>query len=240
MELIQWYNLYDNDSIETKLFGNWLSEMENEVIDDIDEYNVLNYYVIRRGSGWDNYDFKIKISRNYFVYFWKVGIYMLLLSISSICVFCMNTDSINNDNNNNISSADQLSLLFTLLLTGIALQFVVGSWLPNTSYLTLLDKYILLSFIVMFIIIIMVFIFDIFDIDLNSNLKRILSLIIIVLFVLSQIICVIIFKQKRNEELTKVIETAKAKAKKKKDNRNGNNSPDYSINLAKPIERLDR
>ena len=235
VEMIQICNVYDDyDEIERKLFGSWMSRMEIGIRNELDEYDVLECYVIRTGSGWDNYDFRIKISRNYLVYFWKVGIYMFLLNISSIGVFCMNHED--------TPPADQLSLLFTLLLTGIALQFVVSSWLPKLSYLTLLDKYILLSFIEMFFVITIVFILDIFEIDLDSgsSLKITLSLIIIILFVLSQIICLGMFIKKRNEEFA-----SRQEERTDKDIKFAGAVEKFvplyeSVVIARPIERLKR
>jgi hypothetical protein len=43
-------------------------------------------------------------------------------------------------------TADRSSIAFTLLLTAVAYKFVVAADLPKIGYLTLLDKYIVLSF----------------------------------------------------------------------------------------------
>eukprot|EP01083_Nonionella_stella_P216689 778634_1 len=76
------------------------------------------------------------------------------------------------------SNADKLGLLFTLLLTGVALQFVVQTWLPSFA----IDKYILLSFGIIFSVIITVFIVDIAEIELNDA-KFVISWIFIVMFI---------------------------------------------------------
>lgn len=41
----------------------------------------------------------------------------------------------------------RISVNFTALLTLIAFKFVISSWVPQVSYLTLLDKYMLIAFI---------------------------------------------------------------------------------------------
>lgn len=42
--------------------------------------------------------------------------------------------------------ADRLSVTLTLVLTSVAFKYMVAQELPKISYLTLLDKYILMSF----------------------------------------------------------------------------------------------
>lgn len=103
---------------------------------ELDEYCIEGFKVTLFESvyKYDNIHYKLKISRKWSIYFWKIGLYLLLLTLSSVGVFCMDDDSANN--------ADKLGLLFTLLLTGVALQFVVEAWVPSLSYLTLLDNYI--------------------------------------------------------------------------------------------------
>lgn len=45
---------------------------------------------------------------------------------------------------------DRMSVVLTLLLTAVAFKYVVSSYLPKVTYLTLLDKYILSSLILIF------------------------------------------------------------------------------------------
>ena len=66
---------------------------------------------------------------------------MLSISLASIVVYTMKHDEV----------SSRYDVLITLLLTVIAFQFVVTSYLPNISYLTLLDKYILFCFVFLII-----------------------------------------------------------------------------------------
>jgi len=47
--------------------------------------------------------------------------------------------------------ADRLSIVLTLLLTSVAFNYIVSAWLPKKSYLTLLHKYVLLGFFLLFL-----------------------------------------------------------------------------------------
>ena len=179
------------------LHGTWLADSTIGPNVHLDEYaqegfQIVNYCSVNE---FDHVEFKIKIARKFGVYFWKVGIYMLILTLSSIGVFCMNND---------VDSVDQLALLFTLLLTGVALQFVVGSWLPVLSYVTLLDEYIIVSFLTMFLVVVFIYIFDIFEIDLTDETKITLTIILFLTFILSQILFGVLFYVKRKEEMKKI------------------------------------
>ncbi len=52
------------------------------------------------------------------------------------------------------SLADRMSVNLTLLLTAVAFKFVVSQSLPHISYLTLLDKYVLTSFVMLFFVVV--------------------------------------------------------------------------------------
>ena len=49
--------------------------------------------------------------------------------------------------------ADRLGVLITLMLAAVAFRFVVSTMLPRVTYLTIMDKYLLLSFIMIVILI---------------------------------------------------------------------------------------
>eukprot|EP01047_Picozoa_sp_COSAG01_P105846 COSAG01_NODE_35013_length_538_cov_1.514806_1_plen_97_part_10 len=51
-------------------------------------------------------------------------------------------------NTNELS--DRLSIILTMFLTAVAFQFVVSSQLPEKAYLTIVDKYIISSFVLLF------------------------------------------------------------------------------------------
>ena len=51
-----------------------------------------------------------------------------------------------------MSTADRLSVTLTLMLTAVAYKFIVASALPQVSYLTSLDTYVLVCFLFLFLI----------------------------------------------------------------------------------------
>lgn len=68
---------------------------------------------------------------SYFNY--RVVVLMALLSLVTVIAptcFVMVGDT-----------SGQLSFISTMMLRAVAFQYMVGGWLPSTSYLTLLDKY---------------------------------------------------------------------------------------------------
>ena len=180
------------------LHDSWLSHSTISPNVHLDEYTQEGFQTVNYCSvnGFDHIEFKIKIARKYSVYFWKVGIYMLILTMSSIGVFCLNTDT--------VDPVDQLSLLFTLLLTGVAVQFVVGSWLPILSYVTLLDQYITVAFLTMFTVVVFIYIFDIFEVDISDDGKLGVALTLFGIFTLCQIGFCILFYIRRKEEMKKI------------------------------------
>ncbi|XP_076465747.1 cys-loop ligand-gated ion channel-like [Babylonia areolata] len=73
---------------------------------------------------------------------WNVLAIMVLICSLSLCTFSVDRKLPQN----------RLQLSFTLVLTGIAFKFVVGQSLPKISYLTVLDKYILGSMVLMHVV----------------------------------------------------------------------------------------
>jgi len=74
-------------------------------------------------------------------YFWRLGLYLVVLCSSGLSTWSVEVLD------------NRLNMLFTLLLTMVALQMVVNSTVPNIPYLTLLDKYTIFSFFFIFILI---------------------------------------------------------------------------------------
>ena len=68
---------------------------------------------------------------------YRVGFYNLLLAYTSVCTFALSpTDDL----------GDRIGFLITLILAAVAFQFIVSQYLPNVSYLTILDKYTFIVF----------------------------------------------------------------------------------------------
>eukprot|EP01084_Bolivina_argentea_P039116 72300_1 len=97
---------------------------------------------------------KLKLKRKWGVYFWRVGMVMMITSLCSILAFALDG-----------GLTDQLGLLFTLLLTVVAFQFVAASYVPNLEYLTFLDWYVCVSFLFIFVVIITVTVVHLFDLE---------------------------------------------------------------------------
>eukprot|EP01084_Bolivina_argentea_P172586 298973_1 len=83
------------------------------------------------GAAYSVVNFRIKLARKWEIYFWKIIIFIFIITLSTFLVYSLDSESI----------ADKYSLLLTLLLTGVAFQFVIGAYIPNLPYLTILDQY---------------------------------------------------------------------------------------------------
>jgi hypothetical protein len=75
--------------------------------------------------------------RYYAVHMWRITFVMGLFSLSSTLGLLNDPD---------VNSVDRLAFTFTLMLTATAYSLVIANSLPALGYLTLLDKYILLTF----------------------------------------------------------------------------------------------
>lgn len=83
----------------------------------------------------------IKLQRIPKAYFWRMLLFLILLTAMSLISFSIDIL---------ISGADRISFLIVLLLTAVAYQFAISNDLPTVSYLTLMDKYILQTFFFIF------------------------------------------------------------------------------------------
>ena len=150
------------------------------------------------GKEWNNYsvmNFRIKLLRKWSIYFWRVGIFMLSISLSSIIVYTMRPDDV----------SSRYDVLITLLLTVIAFQFVVTSYLPNISYLTLLDKYILFCFAFLILNMIIIAILSIIELE-NGYYQEIelySALSVLSLFVISNTYFALKMSAARTYEIAK-------------------------------------
>ena len=94
------------------------------------------------GAYYSNVEYGVMMHRNFMYYVWKVLCIVVLLVISSWTVFAQ---EIHDD------FADRLSTILTLFLAAVAFLYVVNDSLPKVSYLTLLDKIMLLAFLFIFL-----------------------------------------------------------------------------------------
>ena len=61
--------------------------------------------------------------------------------------------------------ATRISILETNLLTAVAFKFVINAYIPSIPYLTLLDKYMIVTYVILFMIVIVSFIMSLLDAD---------------------------------------------------------------------------
>ena len=106
------------------------------------EYGLLKYYVTQ-----PSLNIRLKIERNYGMYFWTI--YLMAFVSTAATLFAFSMDPVND-------LSDRFGHVVTLILTAVAFQFVVSTELPKLPYLTLLDEYIIMSFIFLFIVMMLV------------------------------------------------------------------------------------
>lgn len=83
--------------------------------------------------------FSLKLKRHHEYYIWNVAGPIGIVTTLGVLSMGENSDG------SKMEVADRLSITLTLLLTAVAYKLVVAGDLPNISYLTLLDKYVLAS-----------------------------------------------------------------------------------------------
>eukprot|EP01083_Nonionella_stella_P203738 743192_1 len=121
-------------------------------------------------------NFRVKVQRLYGVYLSKIIFLMFLTTAGAFLVFTMGEDAI----------ADQYGLLVTLLLAAVAVQFVVGTYVPNLPYLTYLDYYVLISFVMVFVVGLAVALLAIFEA--GNDTEGIVAIVLGISFLLMQVI----------------------------------------------------
>ena len=86
--------------------------------------------------------FTLTLRRQYGYYVTNVAAPIgVLTALTALTVGCIEPDG------SRMGTADRLGLTFTLMLTAVAYKFVVASSLPQVSYQTYLDVYVLLCFL---------------------------------------------------------------------------------------------
>ena len=111
---------------------------------DNNDVNVekLNYLHNKHPSGMYNHIiFRIKMQREWKYYFYRVIVVLSIITFMTLGCFLFG------DHDLNASISDRFSYVSTMLLTAVAYMLVTVGFLPQLSYLTLLDQYVYFSFI---------------------------------------------------------------------------------------------
>lgn len=92
-------------------------------------------------KGRAGYLFRLRAQRKMDYFFWKFILPLIMIVVMSWLVFYINLDL----------TPTRMNLAVTSMLTLIAYRFMIGNMLPNVSYLTRLDYFVLLSTILVFL-----------------------------------------------------------------------------------------
>lgn len=97
------------------------------------------------GSGaiYSNAVLEVQIFRRVWYYFTKILLVKLIMIVSCFTVFKQDAAE---------AFSDRQAHTFTLALTVVAFLYVAGQDLPKVSYLTIMDKYMLLGFVTLFFV----------------------------------------------------------------------------------------
>lgn len=105
--------------------------------------------------GTSRFNFQILLTRNPFFYLFNIVLVNFAIVLISLSVVAIDVTDY----------ASRLGILITSVLTAVAFKFVTGSWVPNVSYLTLLDKYIIFAFVVLSVVVFESFVVALFPDD---------------------------------------------------------------------------
>jgi len=98
---------------------------------------------------------RLKFVRKWIIYFWRVGIFSMILSLCSFVVFTLDNHEV----------ADRYATLFTVMLAAVAFEYIIYAELPKLPYLTLMDMYQLFCFAFVFLVIVLVSISGFLEFD---------------------------------------------------------------------------
>eukprot|EP00002_Diphylleia_rotans_P005451 TRINITY_DN14593_c0_g1_i1.p1 TRINITY_DN14593_c0_g1~~TRINITY_DN14593_c0_g1_i1.p1 ORF type:complete len:379 (-),score=81.43 TRINITY_DN14593_c0_g1_i1:192-1304(-) len=106
-------------------YDNWIiDEIKSEVVSDENE---VSFYI------------KIFATRRADFYIYNICAVVFLIVLCAATVQAIDVHDF----------PDRMSVTITLLLTAVAFKFVTNSYIPQVSYLTLLDKYTMFSFVML-------------------------------------------------------------------------------------------
>jgi hypothetical protein len=100
----------------------------------------------------------MRMSRNWYTYIYRVFLTMFFIECVSCTVFRFPT-----------GLQDRLTFIATMLLTAVAFLFIVGGWLPQLKYLTLIDQYMMFAFAFITGLVVQITIYDAFELTLNQQ-----------------------------------------------------------------------
>lgn len=86
------------------------------------------------------YKMRLHVMRQYSFYIYNVALIMCLITILTFSSFAVKVDSV----------GDRIQITLTLLLTSVAFKYYVQQFVPTVSYLTLMDKYVLICMVFQF------------------------------------------------------------------------------------------
>lgn len=110
---------------------------------DLGQVSVITKDSLPSGSGtiYSNGEFQVLVYRRVSYYVYKVLCIKMILIVSSFSIFSQDPLE---------AFADRQAHTFTLALTVVAFLYVAGQDLPKVSYLTVMDKFMLLGFLMLF------------------------------------------------------------------------------------------
>ena len=115
---------------------------------DLPAWGVLGVHAEEKVFTWESdadsdfsrYTYSIQVERRFGYYLWKIVVPLLLIVMLSWLVFWMSAQALE----------AQMGVSVTCILSVIAFNFVIADSLPKIPYLTLLDLWVLISYLFVF------------------------------------------------------------------------------------------
>lgn len=112
----------------------------NANADFLPDWKIHSFFGVENAERDDTYSLCIHIKRNQMYIVWNVGFLFVLLELLVFVAFGVDFDQLE----------ERMSITLTVILTAVAFKFVLKDDLPNVPYLTILDKYLIAGFLLMF------------------------------------------------------------------------------------------
>ena len=120
----------------------------------LDEWDLVTAFVefmsnsstrmAKQGRTYPHIIIRLKVRRKWKIYVINILLLLFALTGLSLSAFYLNYEQL----------GERLGLLITLILTSVAFSIVIQDKLPNVTYLTFMDKYILTSYAFLIVIVI--------------------------------------------------------------------------------------